>query len=320
MTTSVRLGAAPATFLPLRTPPSRTSLRSPTPGPQGRIASLRVHIAFLPLLLSCELIARCMADRKRAPLPPQQEQWRSSSQLPPPQQYDRPYDDTRADKRQYIRIPPSDPNPPPIEQYLGFNPVNQNPPDGRPLKEHVAELQRREPNNPYFPRSSWNRDAMEIDEPPPSNDVPGRSSFGGMYSDRMPVAPPAPNPEVAPRAPRAMVPMPRDNSAYSSGPPSLSPTSPYSSRSGGPPIVEPPGPSSGRGRGRPGPPPMGERRWEPNDSRRRGSFSGPTPSPIEPPPVDLPPLRPNDMGRNLPERRVIRAPDVPAVSHPSLKA
>ena len=111
----------------------------------------------LPLFLSSELIARCMADWKRTPPPPQQEQWRSSSQLPPPQRCDRPHDE-RADKLQYIWIPPSDPNPPPIEHHLGFNPVNQNPPDERPLKGHIAESQRREPDNPYSPQSSWNQD------------------------------------------------------------------------------------------------------------------------------------------------------------------
>ncbi|EJF56564.1 hypothetical protein BD309DRAFT_873973 [Dichomitus squalens] len=132
--------------------------------------------------------------------------------------------------------------------------------------------------------------------------------MGGMYSDRMPITiHPTPAPEPAPRAPRAMV--PRDSNAYQSGLPTLSPTSPYSPRSVGPPVVEPPGPLSLPIRMRPGlPPPMSERHWEPNGSRLRDSFSGPGPSPVDPPPVGLPSRLINDMGRNLPERPVSRMP------------
>ncbi len=245
-----------------------------------------------------------MTDRKRNPLPPQREQWKTSSQGPPP---------TRS------FTPP--PNIAPAEQslsleatleFLGFNPVNQIPADGRSLDEHFIRLFERDPNNEFFAPPIGFRKAMVVDGfPPPRNDNPGRSSIGGMYSDRMSAAP---APDTAPRAPRAMV--PRDSASYSSGPPSLSPTSPYTVRPGMLPVVEPTGPPSARGgRYRPNPgPTMGDRRWGTSDAGRQGSFAGP--SPIDHPmalPPPPPSKRTNDMSRNLPERPPLRTPDVSQV-------
>ncbi|PIL27858.1 hypothetical protein GSI_11012 [Ganoderma sinense ZZ0214-1] len=244
--------------------------------------------------------------RKRPPLPPQSEHWKTSSQGPPTTQGVTPpsndvntgeslsFEDTLA--------------------FLGFNPVNEIPGDGRSFNDHFIRLFERDPNNKFFapPMRPRPRNTMDVDvPPPPRNDHPGRSSIGGMYSDRMSGVP---APDAAPRAPRAMV--PRDSAVYTSGPSSLSPTSPYGTRPGVPPVVDQAGPPPGHGgRSRPNPgPPMGNRRWDPSDLGRQNSFAGPSPidrqMDLPPPP---PPKRSNDMSmsRNLPERPPPRAPDVP---------
>ena len=194
--------------------------------------------------------------------------------------------------------------------FLGFNPVNQIPGDGRSYDDHMIRLFERDPNNKYFAPPRRPRNAMKVDvPPPPKNENPGRSSMGGMYSDRMSTAP---APETAPRAPRAMV--PRDSAAFSSGPSTLSPTSPYDTRPGGPPVVEQAGPPSSRGglsRPYPGPP-RGDRRWDTHDLGRQNNFPGPSSIDHQ---MDLPPpsKRTNDVSRNLPERPPPRAPEVPQV-------
>ena len=199
--------------------------------------------------------------------------------------------------------------------FLGFNPVNQMPGDGRSLDDHLIRLFERDPNNKFFARPRpHTRNTMDVDVPPPlRNDHPGRSNIGGMYSDRMSGVP---APDTAPRAPRAMV--PRDSAAYISGPSTSSPTSSYGTRPGVPPVVDQTGPPPGRGgHSRPNSgPPMGGRRWEPNDLGRQNNFAGPPQIDRQ---MDLPPpppqKRPNDMSmsRNLPERPPPRASDVPQV-------
>ena len=251
-----------------------------------------------------ELRDRYVTDRKRIPLPPQSEQWKTSAQGPPTPTRDVSPPPTDAQPAQSLSF---------LEtiKFLGFNPVNETPWDGKPLNDHLIRLFDHDPNNQFFATPRRPPPTMNVDgPPPPRNDNSGRSSMGGMYSDRMPAAS---APDTAPRAPRAMA--PRDGGAYSSGPSTLSPTSSYSMRPNVPPINDLAGPPPSRGgRARPNTgPPRGDRRWEPNDAGRQSGFAGP--SPIDRP-MDVlppPPRRANDMSRNLPERPPPVAPDVPQV-------
>ncbi|KAJ8468481.1 hypothetical protein ONZ51_g9611 [Trametes cubensis] len=141
-------------------------------------------------------------------------------------------------------------------------------------------------------------DRMEVDASPAPRMPPApRSATGGMHADRMQPEPP--------RGPRAMA--PRDYSSVSSGTPGFQqPPSPYGSRNSSAPVADTPLAGPGRGRGRPIQS-VDDRRWEPNDSGRRPSVSGPPHADNQ-----MAPARRFDDGlampRDYPERPIGRAP------------
>lgn len=304
---------APIASLPPKPMAGLPAYEAPQVDPQRRCYASAVGVVFR--------LSLCI-DRKRAPLPPQREQWIRSDKPPAHVQ---PSPQHSSEQRSFSSRPirNASPNLEPNGMSQGnipegpviVHPTNTMPPGYRgrgdiPLYDTppgrinaIAGLPNAWERPPHKQNYSTPRlpDVMDVDAAPPARvppasrtDMAPRNGIGGMYSDRMPAS----APQEAPRAPRAMV--PRDGGSYPA--PSTSLSNMYG-RAAEPPVHDGPG-SLNRGRPQPRSP-VEQRRWgEGNPADRRVSYSGP--NTMEPP---LAP--PTQVMRDLPERpKVIgRAPN-----------
>ncbi|KAI0674650.1 hypothetical protein C8Q78DRAFT_609124 [Trametes maxima] len=283
------------------------SRRPPSDFPPA-IASLPAKPSFPPDSSSIDA-----SHRKRAPLPPQDQEWRENMNQPsvpgPPSyvpvvgaRYDRPPEnvgrkvyDVPLDRRDDRLRPPLEDGPSGPRR-AGRSPLREVDTD------HSTRPQPTGPNERSERRSRFDApppppDRMDVDAPPPSRaPPPARLIGGGMHADRMLAEPP--------RGPRAMAPRDGPFTAHGSISSSVSApamSAPYNARAGAPMTDNV---SNDRGRGRSGPSlPAGERRWETNDSGRRESFSGPPGEPL-----GVPPRRIDD--RSGPPRDLLDRPRV----------
>ncbi|OJT08282.1 hypothetical protein TRAPUB_821 [Trametes pubescens] len=303
--------------------------------------------------LDSALLDMSAIDRKRAPLPPQDQQWRENRKAPtaPPtgSYVNAPVAAPAPQGARFVPPPPPGDNgrrpyelldaPPADRREDRFRaPLDDVPPGPRragrsPPRDDIDRMRRPLPTGPGDRHSRFDplpspADRMDVDGPPPPKTTPApRSTMGGMHADRMIAEPP--------RGPRAMAARDGPGGPYSSVPNAAPPPPPpppaFNARPPMGPPVDPSNFGAGRGRGRPN-----DRRWETNDQDRRPSFSGPpsreasapspfTPRRVEPmiSPRDLPdrpgsraPL-PNDRRDDRPPSRISGTNNVPIGARPS---